>query len=373
MIITIISHTPHYQDNEKIYGWGPTVKEVNFLSSMFSQVNHIAPFYDSSPPKSTELYNSSKIKFIPIKPRGGRGIKNKLDIIKGIPFQLLLINNYCKKSDWIQFRAPTNMGMYVLPYLRFFNKTKYWVKYAGDWGIKNPPLSYLLQRFWLKKNYNQSFVTINGKWENQESHLISLENPCLTIQEIIKAKSVIENKNYSGKLILCFVGLISKAKGLGIFLSSLEKIIKNDFIKIVYVVGDGPKSEKFKKRAKLIRNINIRFTGSINRDELNKIYEKSHIIVLPSYSEGFPKVIAEASAYGCVPIVSNVGSVGQYINKSNGVLLKNNSVDNVYKAISFLKDNRLSLKKMSEECNKISKKFSFSRYNGLISKIILKK
>ena len=49
---------------------------------------------------------------------------------------------------------------------------------------------------WLKKNYNQSFVTINGKWENQENHLISLENPCLTIEEIVRAKSVIINKNY---------------------------------------------------------------------------------------------------------------------------------------------------------------------------------
>ena len=373
MIITIISHTPHYEHGGKIYGWGPTVKEVNFLSSLFSKVNHIAPLYESFPPKSAELYNSSKVNFISIKPRGGRGIKNKIDIIKGIPFQLLLINKYCKDSDWIQFRAPTNMGMYVLPYLRFFNKTKYWVKYAGDWGIKNPPISYLIQRFWLKKNYNQSFVTINGKWENQENHLISLENPCLTIEEIVRAKSVIINKNYSGKLILCFVGLISKAKGLGIFLSSLEKIIKNDFIKIVYVVGDGPKSKKYQKRAKLILNINIRFTGSLNRDELNKIYEKAHIIVLPSYSEGFPKVIAEASAYGCVPIVSNVGSIGQYINESNGVLLKNNSIDDVYRAITFLNNNRSLLKKISKECNKISKKFSFIRYNSLISKIILKK
>lgn len=373
MIITIISHTPHYKYDGKIYGWGPTVKEINSLSCLFSQVNHIAPVYESIPPKSTELYISNKVNFIPIKPRGGRGILNKIDILLGIPNQLLLINNYCKNSDCIQFRAPTNMGIYVLPYLRFFNKTKYWVKYAGDWNIKIAPISYRLQRFWLKKNYNRSFVTINGKWKHQGNHLISLENPCLTTEEIKYAKSVLLNKNYSTKLILCFVGLLSKKKGLEIFLSSLEKINKNNFIEMVYVVGDGPKSYIFKNRAKLIKNINIIFTGAINRDELNKIYAKSHIIVLPTYSEGFPKVIAEASAYGCVPIVSNVGSIGQYINKSNGILLKNNSVDDVYKAIILLKDNLSLLKKMSLECNKISKNFSFHRYNISISKIISKK
>lgn len=370
MIITIISHTPHYKYNGKIYGWGPTVKEIDSVSSLFSQVNHIAPIYESMPPKSSELYYSDKVNFIPIRPRGGKGIKNKLDILLGIPSQLLLINNYCKNSDWIQFRAPTNMGIYVLPYLRFFNKTKYWVKYAGDWVIKKAPISYRLQRFWLKKNYNRSFVTINGKWKYQESHLISLENPCLTTKEIFDAKSILLNKNYSGKLTLCFVGLISKQKGLEIFLSSLEKINKNNFIDMVYIVGDGPKSHIFKNQAELINNINITFTGAINRDELNNIYVKSHIIVLPTYSEGFPKVIAEASAYGCVPIVSNVGSIGQYINESNGILLKNNSVDNVYKAIIFLKENHSLLKKMSLECNKISKKFSFRRYNNSIGKIL---
>src|SRR5690606_26497479 len=35
--------------------------------------------------------------------------------------------------------------------------------------------------------------------------------------------------------------------------------------------------------------------------------------VLPSKSEGFPKVISEALNYGCVPVVSNVSAIGQYI------------------------------------------------------------
>ena len=76
-----------------------------------------------------------------MRPRGGEKIKDRLDILLGIPSQLLLINNYCKNSDWIQFRPPTNMGIYVLPYLRFFNKTKYWVKYVSDWIIKKASLA----------------------------------------------------------------------------------------------------------------------------------------------------------------------------------------------------------------------------------------
>ena len=122
MILTIISHTRHYKSNKQIYGWGPTITEINYLSKIFTKINHIAPLYNSNPPASAKNYNSNKVVLIPIKPRGGKGLFNKIDILCGISSQLILINRYCKSSDWVQFRAPTNMGIYVLPYLRYFSK-----------------------------------------------------------------------------------------------------------------------------------------------------------------------------------------------------------------------------------------------------------
>lgn len=362
MILTIISHTPHYELDKKVYGWGPTITEINYLSKFFTEINHIAPLHAEDPPKSTKNYNSDKIKFIPIIPRGGKGILNKIEIIYGIPEQLKLINKYCRLSDWVQFRSPTNMGIYVLPYLRFFCDTNYWVKYAGDWYISSAPISYRLQRFWLKYNFNKSVVTVNGQGKNRKDHIFSLENPCVTDNEIIKAKLITKKKDYSGNLILCFVGLISDKKGLGIFISALKKIKNNDFIKMVYIVGGGSKIDFYKEKVKNIFNIKIKFTGPIIREELNKIYSKSHIIILPSFSEGFPKVIGEASAYGCVPIVSNVGSISKFINKRNGILLKKNIDSEVYNALIILKNNRAKLRKMSLECNLLAKNFTYTKY-----------
>ena len=68
-------------------------------------------------------------------------------------------------------------------------------------------------------------------------------------------------------------------------------------------------------------DVDILFHGFVNRKRLFNIFSKSHFIVLPSQSEGFPKVIAEASNFGCIPIVSNVGSISQYIkDQENGFL-----------------------------------------------------
>ena len=65
----------------------------------------------------------------------------------------------------------------------------------------------------------------------------------------------------------------------------------------------------------------ISILGPLERKDIFTIYSSSHILILLSKSEGFPKVIAEGAAYGVVPIVSNVGGIKDYINQENGILI----------------------------------------------------
>lgn len=49
------------------------------------------------------------------------------------------------------------------------------------------------------------------------------------------------------------------------------------------------------------------------KEAIERIYASSHVLVLTSESEGFPKVIAEAMAFGCVPIVTRVGAIEEVL------------------------------------------------------------
>src|SRR5262249_44353868 len=40
---------------------------------------------------------------------------------------------------------------------------------------------------------------------------------------------------------------------------------------------------------------------------------QSHFLLLPSSSEGWPKVLSEGMAYGAVPVTSDVGSIPQVL------------------------------------------------------------
>jgi len=288
MKLAIISHTPHYKKNGVITGWGPTVREINHLTELFDEIYHIAPLHEEEAPESSMSYKSDKIKFIPLRPYGGEKLSEKFSIITTASDNLKIIKSILGKVDWVQFRAPTAMGMYVLPYLSFRRKPKRWVKYAGNWNMKNPPLSYSFQKWWLNNNLQKSKVTINGQWDGQKEHVLNFQNPCLDNEELIRAKKIAEEKNFNEKLTFCFVGTLTKNKGVDVILEALKKINHPGDIKEVLMIGDGSEKERYEVIAKEI-NLEITFKGQLKRDELENIYKVSHLIMLPSESEGFPK------------------------------------------------------------------------------------
>ena len=81
-------------------------------------------------------------------------------------------------------------------------------------------------------------------------------------------------------------------------------------------------------------------------------------------SEGFPKVIAEAMNFGCLPIVSNISSIGQYVKDGeNGFLISPVNVGNVLKVITkalLMSPNNYSSYVIGN--NKIVRKFSYVYY-----------
>ncbi|HMQ67497.1 MAG TPA: glycosyltransferase family 4 protein [Ignavibacteria bacterium] len=370
MKLAIISHTPHYSDNGVYKAWGPTVREINHLPELFEEIYHVAPLHSENAPESSLCYSDKKIKFIPIKPYGGEKLTDKISILTTSISNLQKISEVIKKADWVQFRAPTAMGLYVLPYLSLKSKPDRWVKYAGNWQMKDPPLSYRIQKWWLENNFQRSYVTINGHWEGQKEHLLNFQNPCLDDEELIRAKDIAVKKKFEDKLTLGFAGSLTKNKGVDIILDALNKIKDKSGIKEMIFAGDSNERKNYEKAASLT-DLKFRFEGSLSREDMEKFYEEVDLILLPSESEGFPKVIAEAAAYGCVPIVSDVSSIGQYFNDSNGFLLKDITSDELADKITSALKFRAKLKNMSLECLKVAELFTFRKYmNDLKTKIL---
>ena len=318
--LVIISHTEHFYKDGEIVGWGPTVNEINYLSDFWEEVLHVACLYKTKAPPSSSAYSNSNTRFVALRPTGGKNLWNKLDIIWNLPLTLLKVLQAIRGATDVQFRSPTGIGVYMLPAFSFLFKRRYnfWVKYAGNWGQENPPRGYQFQRWWLKKNLAKCKVTINGFWQNQPEHCVSFENPCLTDEDILMGKRIQSQKKFNPPFRLAFVGRLEDAKGVSRILEAL-KDADLKLIDRIDFVGDGAQKEKYERQADFLGE-KASFHGYLDKTGVHKLLSEAHFFLLPSDSEGFPKVIAEAACYGSIPIISNVGSIGHYIKDENGFL-----------------------------------------------------
>jgi glycosyltransferase involved in cell wall biosynthesis len=357
--LVVISHTAHRKSEDgKLFGWGPTVEEINYLSNFFDEVQHVSCFEQSQQvPSSYREYVNSNITFLPIPIFGGTSIFRKLGILFKMPTVIRQVERALSGASHVQLRVPMGIGLLLIPYFSIRSrKFIFWIKYANNWGDPNPKMGFRIQRFMLKQNWANCKVTMNGNWPNQEPHCISFENPCLYKHELLNLKTIYEHKIYFPPYKLLFVGRIEHEKGVGVIIEWLSKIELTKIEKIAFV-GDGKDLDHF---LEMVQNFRLTdkliFMGSRSREEIHKLYQEYHFFLFPSMaSEGFPKVVAEAMAFGCIPVTSEVSSLKEFLQKSDAGFSWKEFVSQEIEKINITES-------MLERGFKVARKFTFENY-----------
>ena len=372
--LVVISHTEHQLDVEgNFVGWGPTINEINYLSQFWEEVVHVACLEKNIQPRGSSIaYSSEKIKFVPIPTFGGKSIIKKLEVIWKFPLILKRIQGSIKDASHVQVRVPMGIGIFLIPYFVFRVRKRYffWAKYANNWGSKSTTIGYRLQRAMLKRNWLKCKVTINGFWQGQQTHCISLENPCLNLVDNEEGLSAIQKKIYSEGIEVVFIGRVDESKGADFI---IELIKQGHFKpKFIHIVGEG-KLLKALEDALQQKELAYKFYGTLRQPDIFRILNKAHAIILPSKSEGFPKVLAEAMNFGCIPITSNVGSICHYIKHGETGIVMNElcslSLEHAWKHFITLSEE--DRRRMTLQGNILARKFTFEEFgHRLINEVL---
>lgn len=175
---------------------------------------------------------------------------------------------------------------------------------------------------------------------------------------------------------MCFVGRVESEKGVDLIFEAFNKlsVIEKDRIEMVHFVGE-IKDLKFLSNLNSSSDLPVKYHGVLGRTDVFNIFRKSHLLLLPSQSEGFPKVVAEAMAFGCIPIVSDVSSIGQYIeHKKQGFLINPLNAmglrEQILRVFNLKNEDYL---KIIENQKNILSKFTYSYYNYRIATEILER
>jgi len=141
---------------------------------------------------------------------------------------------------------------------------------------------------------------------------------------------------------LVFVGRLSPIKQVEQFIA-IVNMAKHTIPDVrAAIVGDGPLKVDLQARASELRlDENIEFFGQ--RKDVESVLLRSKIFVLTSKSEGLSIAMAEAMCAGVVPVVADVGELGDLvIDGANGYLIEPNDIDEcAAKALSLLQDHAL--------------------------------
>jgi glycosyltransferase involved in cell wall biosynthesis len=324
MKLLIVSHTPHHERDGMLVGWGPTVREISHLTGLFDEVIHVAPVHDEPAPESALDYQSDRVTVRPIRPAGGIGLRRKLGILARLPEYVGTIVRELRQADALHVRCPSNISLAAIVLAAFTRRPRArWFKYAGNW---RPPgqeaWSYSFQRWWLKRGLSRGIVTVNGSWPGQPPFVRPFLNPCLTGPELEEARQAAAEKSLSEPLRLIFVGRLETEKGAGRAIEILARVRRESVAATLDLVGDGPERAAFERLARE-RGVSGEaiFRGWVPRPALSPLYRRSHFMLLPSScSEGWPKVLGEAMAYGVVPVASNVSCIPQILGATNADL-----------------------------------------------------
>lgn len=359
--LLVVSDAGMTVHNGKRYAFGPVVREFDYLLKIFDRIVWIG--YLDEDPNTLNIFDEivdSRIEIIPVKKIGGKRFVDKLKIVITYPSMFFAIYKYVKRFKYIHTRSPSHPAFIAMIFSIFLNKKLFWHKYAGSW-IDKAPWFYKTQRKLLKKLRNNSRVTINGNWERKKT-ILHFENPCLTAEDRTVGEKFLSEKNTKQKINFCFVGALNGKKGVDKILEAFSSIY-DEKIGEVHIVGDGIMKENYIEKANGLKTT-FHFHGFLNKEQLIKVYKKSNFLLLPSKSEGFPKVIGEAMNFACIPISSNVSCIDQYIKHTeNGFLIEPNNAETlkiiVEEATSMTNDVFLEIIKNNYS---VSNTFTYDNY-----------
>lgn len=168
-----------------------------------------------------------------------------------------------------------------------------------------------IQSEYMVERYNMQ------KWQ----HKISLANQYVDIALFKKTKEVSDRVYEVG-----YIGRLSAEKGVLEFAQSLPLILRGKESKAV-IVGEGDLKEKI---AKVLADDNIQskveLTGWIENEKMSSYLNDVKLVVVPSYSEGVPKIVIEAMACGTPVLATAVGGIPDVIKEGEtGFILEDNS------------------------------------------------
>lgn len=349
--LLVVGSDPVWKKNDKYFTLSPFNTFFSAFLHYFDYVSMALPFLGDKIQIKNGIAMPEDIEIVELP-----GFKGVIDFIRKsiwiLPKLIPVLHKEIKKSDAVMVMHDDFLGLITLlqarkqkkPHLLFLGGNQVEVvrnKYTGlkRWGaIYLAHLFEKIDQYWMDHGLT---VLVTGRemierLSAPERYIYPYFTSLISDEDIIYRKPRDISSNSTNIL---YAGFLTENKGVHILLEAFarfrEKYHTPD-IKL-HLAGDGyfrPKLEEICQQLKITEN--VIFYGFIgDKEKLKQLFREADMFVLPSKSEGIPKVLLEAMAYGVPILTTNVGGIPDIIEDGvNGLLIPPGSPGGLVKGMA---------------------------------------
>lgn len=371
--LLVISSAPIVELDDKLHLYAPYETEMQLWAKYADAIQFCCPIWRQERKLLIAPISFEVEKVIELQEFNVTSFSNKLKAIPLAFLAMLKIFKAMSQADHIHLRCPGNMGLIGAMVQILFPKKPKTAKYAGNWDPKSKqPWSYRLQKWILSNPFltRNMQVLVYGEWPNQTKNIKPFFTATYSEEEVRGAKYEVRNIKEE-VLKFLFVGTLSKGKQPLYAIQLVEELYKKGKKVTLELYGEGVLRKKLEQYiAQNNLETIVALEGNQAKETVLKAYQSSHFLILPSKSEGWPKVVAEAMFWGCVPVVSPVSCVAYMLgNGTRGILLNEQLETDVLQINRLLLDEADYLK-MVHEGQDWSQQFTTNRFEEEIRKLL---
>jgi len=193
--------------------------------------------------------------------------------------------------------------------------------------------NYIKEKAFLRGINNSNWFVFNSKslYESFFSKIkTNLEIPSQIIYRGVDLEAFLfKFKHIQDEIRILYLGGFPKndknLKGGIDLLESIKLLNSLELgIKLRFEIG-GPNALDLDFNQILNNKIQIDVIGAVSKSIVQEKFSESHVVIIPSISEGLPNVLYESMATGNLVIASGVGGIPEVLDNETGIIIKPNS------------------------------------------------
>lgn len=373
MKFLIISHVIHKINAiGQIGGYGPYVREMNLWLKHIDHLLVVAPANHEKFSAIDLAYEHPRITFCRVPALDFSSPAKALRSALVLPWVCCRIFLAMLKADHIHLRCPGNMGLLGSVIQIVFPWKRKTAKYAGNW---DPAMLYPRTFDWQRRIIASETLSRNmtvlayGQWPRQTRNVQSFFTASYHTGEIVPTPV---RRLSSGKIKCVYCGFLMPEKRPLKSIQVVEQLHREGYDIELTLLGDGTEYDRLQQYItdQQLKSF-VTLAGNVSAAEVKNYLARSHFLTFYGHNaEGWPKAVAEAMFWGCVPLVRSVSCTRYMVGDGERGIIVDDTVDSMADAIRDLLHNPQRYEEMARKSMAWSRQYTLEQFEAEITRLI---